>query len=352
MATLAQKISRIMADFFGGNVPLSNRNYIVDGNFEQWLYPSGQITAVGGNVQNCIMYYNGAGAGGVANVSRIGTETVVLIPGMTAPAMFGMQHNQTTASTGAPAPLIGQRIENAYSLNGRSATFSCWLWSNTAGGITIPSVTVGVDLGNGGTPSANPATVTTAVNWMLTTAPKRFSLRVDFPNISGLTVGTNNNHFTAVNVNLPTGITFNVLTAQWQLESCSAQAPAAGMPTAFEYRGVGPEAARVNRYYQAQPPLERLWGSVTTSGGMVFTYRPYVPMRGTPSISCSGGGTGTLVESPPWSQGINATYAYQNAHASPGTMDLYFTYTAPSPVPVVGTAATWINQGFVFDARL
>jgi hypothetical protein len=256
MPSYSQQLSRLAA-LFGGNqnsygLPLANRNYIVDGNFDQWISSSVVLGVAGFTNSVSPMYYNYAGVGGNATISKnvpsIGTEPV----GMTAPFTNAMLHNQTVASTGTfqtTGPYIQQLIESVRTLQGRSATVSMWLWCSS-GTLTIPSIFVQQNFGTGGSPSSV-ASQTVSTNWVVTTTPQRFSVRVDIQAITGKTLGSNNNDNLTIMLPLPVGSTYSITTAQWQLEQSSPNAPAAGMPTAFEYRGQQAELARVQRYYEA-----------------------------------------------------------------------------------------------------
>jgi hypothetical protein len=281
----ASKIALLILGLFGGGnsgagTPLSNRNYVVDGNFENWIAPGGVATGVGGLTHAAAtMYYNYAGASGNATISLAtfapGTEPI----GMTSPARFALTHAQTVAAT--TNPYCQQVMESVYTLSGRSATFSCWLWC-ASGTQTVPSVFISQVFGTGGSPSASLVT-SVPVNWVLTTTPQRFSVRVDVPSTATKTLGSNGNDGLSVGINFPTGATYTIYTAQWQFEQSSSKAPSAGLPTAFEYRGYEAELARVQRFYETG---NTVFNGPTTSGSTYGSSRPYiVSKRATPSVT-------------------------------------------------------------------
>ncbi len=293
--SLAQQLARI-GELFGGNqnasgLPLSNRNYIVDGNFEQWINASVVLGVAGFGNTSSPMYYNYAGVGGNATISKsvpsVGTEPV----GMTAPFTSAMLHNQTVSSTGTfgtTGPYIQQLVESVRTLQGRSATVSMWLWC-AAGTLSIPSINVSQSFGTGGSPSSL-VSVSVTTNWTVTTTPQRFSVRVDIPSILGKTLGSNVNDSLQVQVPLPVGATYSITTAQWQLEQSSANAPAAGMPTTFEYRGQQAELARVQRYYEASTQ-QVLWSGNTTSGSNYYSAVTFkVVKRASPTVTIAQSG--------------------------------------------------------------
>jgi hypothetical protein len=286
--SLAQKLARL-ADIFGGPgyaIPFSNRNYIVDGNFEQWINTTLSVAA-GATVNNAAtMFYSGSGAGGAATIVR-GTFPVGADPvGSTSPVAFYYQHQQTTAAT--TTPVISQKIESIRTLQGRSATFSCWLSASSP--ITITTISVNQNYGGGGSPSPTIQN-TYPVNWVLGTALKRFSVRLDMPSTAGGTLGTSGNDFVNLSLVLPTGVTFTLNTSQWQLEQSSPNSSSdingnGGDPTAFEYRGQQAELARVQRYYYVSPSpaLTLLSNGAAAFGGAVVNAPFPVPMRASPTV--------------------------------------------------------------------
>jgi hypothetical protein len=266
------KIAKLL-DLFGGNqsaygIPFANRNYIVDGNFDQWVASSFTLTT-GATYGGPVMYSVSAGTGGAGTLaSADGTGQYPL--GMTTPNRYYASMTIATGSTGtvaaSSAAAISQHVESARTLSGQSATFSCWLWT-ASGTMTIPSTLVRQNFGTGGSPSSG-VSLDQAVNWVVTTTPQRFSVLVNFPSINGKTLGTSGNDYLNIGLWLPPGVTGTLNTTQWQLEQSSPQAPAAGMPTTFEYRGYQAELARVQRYYEAGS-LFMQSGAAAVSGGMI-----------------------------------------------------------------------------------
>ena len=144
--------------------------------------------------------------------------------------------------------------------------------------------------GSGGSPSAD-VTVNVPVNWALTTTPQRFSVLLPIPAIAGKTHGTTaNTHYLQVYVQYPPTGTYAINTAQWQLEQSSPNAPSAGMPTTFEYRGVQAELARVQRYYETASVFSGVtWEGNTTSTTAYQAVSKYVvPKRATPAVTLVG----------------------------------------------------------------
>jgi hypothetical protein len=258
---------------FGGNqsaqgLPLSNRNYLVDGNFDLWNANSAAVTASNAYGPS-IMYRSGCGTAGAATAA-IGTFTGTEPAGMSSPAVNYYSHTQSTASTGTvalrTAPAIMQYVENALTLQGRVATFSCWLWC-ASGTQTISNIIMAQQFGSGGSAAV---VLDTAVNWTVTTTPQRFSVSVALPSVAGKTFGTS--HYLQVGLYLPSGAPYTINTAQWQFEQSSPQCGPAGAPTAFEYRGQQAEWARAQRYWYS---YNAAWTQAGTGSLTQFLFLPF-----------------------------------------------------------------------------
>jgi len=93
-----------------------------------------------------------------------------------------------------------QRIENVRRLAGKTVTLSFWALSSA------PTLRLGANLaqffGTGGSPSAqvNVAGQAVTIGTTNTWAPTRFALTFVMPSVSGMTLGTNNDHYTALHL--------------------------------------------------------------------------------------------------------------------------------------------------------
>lgn len=286
------KISKLL-DMFGGNqntngVPFANRNLIVDGNKEVWSGTTAALTTTEAYTVN-VLQGASAGTGGAGTYSQ---ETfaagVATTYGLAHPAVYYGQFAQTTASTGTLAantgPLLYRRIENVATTDSAPLTLSVWLWSSAP--MTVTQVYSTQNFGAGGTPSASMTTLV-PVNWAITTIPQRFSVLVTPPSIIGKAIGTTPG-YTEFGLSLPIGSTFTLNDAQWQLEYSSAQSPAAGLPTVFEYRGQQAESARVTRYYQQ---VSVSIAGFSSSPTYIETTVTWSPMRVPPTVYEVYGGT-------------------------------------------------------------
>lgn len=285
--SVIEKISSLV-DLFDF-LPLSNRNLIVDGNFDQWTASSAALSSSALYV-SAMMYRATCGAGGAGTLALQSFAPGAQASGMDQRALVYAQFSQTTASTGTLAasslPCLFQNVENVATLGGQSATLSCWLWC-ASGTVQVSNVCARQSFGSGGSPSSQ-VNIDTAVNWTITTTPQKFSVRIDLPSISGKTLGTTaNTNYLQIGLWLPAGVTFTLNTTQWQLEQCSPQAPATGRPTAFEYRGYQVEFARTERFYESCNAGCHAYSS--SSGGFIgVTYTFQVAKRATPTVTRNG----------------------------------------------------------------
>lgn len=286
------KLAALLDLFGGAGVPFANRNFIVDPAIESVSGAAVALTPVAAYTQ-ALMFLGNAGTGGAASATYAAMRANPSLLQYLEAAGNAYTHTQTTASTGSTAawdlPFMTQRVEWLQKLAGKSVTLSGKIWV-ASGAATIPAVACAQNFGTGGSPS--PTVVNhKAVNWILGTLPKRFSVRLDMPSIVGKTLGTNNNDYNSFGFFFPAGWTGTIFVAEMQVELCSPLASndttgKGGAPTTFEYRGYQAELARVQRFYETghQP----LWycdvipaGGAAAYGGVRFQ----VPKRAVPAMS-------------------------------------------------------------------
>lgn len=286
------KISMAIAGLFGtGNAatPLANRNLFIDGRMDNWIAGSGAAT---GGYGPLTMWYTYAGTGGAATISQVSLRGIY--PFDSSP-IVGAKFSQTTASTGSvsgfTSPQFAQHFEDVAACSGRSVTLSCKLWVDS-GTLNIPGVSYSQNFGTGGSPTAQ-INQMTALNWNITTTPKKFSVRIDCAQLpSGFTMGTSGNNWTAFGLLLPVGVTFALNIAEMQVEYCSPRASSdntgnGGMATAFEYRGYQAELARIQRYYQVLNSVQMAGYSTGAGAWTSPSVNALVQMRSTPAVSQS-----------------------------------------------------------------
>lgn len=122
------------------------------------------------------------GAVSDANRTQIGDEA----------AAYFLQCAFTGTSGAGANTRIYQTIENIRRLAGKTVTVS--FWAAASGAMTRLGVNIAQYFGTGGSPS--PTTQIAGQSVTLTSGFVRYSLTFSIPSISGLTVGTNNDHCT------------------------------------------------------------------------------------------------------------------------------------------------------------
>ncbi|KDR26001.1 hypothetical protein [Caballeronia zhejiangensis] len=270
--------------------PQSSRNLFVDGRFDSWVATTAALPVTPSSYVAATMWAAKAGTGGAGTLSqfdvRSGSYTGDSNP------IYALAYAQTTASTGSVAGsstgLIRQSIEGVHTAAGKSVTVGIKLWV-AAGSITIPQIYALQNFGSGGSPSAA-VDFSKAVNWVVTTTPKLFSVRLDVPSIAGKAIGTNGNDSLSIGLTLPPGVTFTLYAMEPQCELCSPTSSSdingnGGSPTPFEFRGMQPELDRITRYFE-RVHISFLYQAASANcyGGTVL---PMARKRATPALAYS-----------------------------------------------------------------
>jgi hypothetical protein len=275
----------------------SHRNYIADGNFDFWRSGTSFTIASGLFQFTADMWIVSSGGGSSSlTISKTNFTAGGTPVGMTTPANSFLKASQTVAAT-VTGSGISQHIPGVRTLENHTATYGVWLWTDS-GTITITSLSTTQNFGAGGSAGV---TTNTTVNWVITTTPTFFSASLAIPSISGKTIGTDFSDNLSVRLNLPVSVTFALNMAQVQLEESPPNAPAAGLPTPFEYRGADAELGRVNRSVQnlTDPvafPQEVIGTGVFTSATNFQALIPLAaPMRLQPVLTFVSGTAAAFV---------------------------------------------------------
>jgi hypothetical protein len=160
----------------------------------------------------------------------------------------------TTGQTAAGVfTLFEQFIEDVRSIAGQTVTISFWAKAATG----TPKIAVEVEqyFGSGGSPSSSTATYAGQVT--ISTSWARYSVTVAVPSISGKTIGTTaNSSFSAINLWVSSGTTFNSRTGSLGIQSNTfdiwgVQVEAGSTATAFQTATgtIQGELALCQRYY-------------------------------------------------------------------------------------------------------
>ncbi|MFP3556431.1 hypothetical protein SB861_37810 [Paraburkholderia sp. SIMBA_049] len=338
------KVALLLAGLWGGAnaTQLSNRNGFVDGAMAYWNPSAASPVALPTNLGSYpgpVMWRVSAGTGGAGTVALVNLQTSTDLAAMEAEdtiscfkiAITGGSSGTVAART---AGAFFQPLENVARYAGKSVTIQFKLKADAP--ITIPSILASQNFGTGGAPSAQ-VVLDKAITWNVGTSFKKFSVRLDFPNLVGKTLGGNGDSGLSVGFWLPPGVTTTGLyVAEAQIEACSPNASSdltglGGNPLSFEHRGPQAEAARSHRFFFA-PGGAQLNVSGYGSGSAYTAYHLPVVMRAIPAVSAS------------WGSGVNAN-AGSFRVADYKTIESNITNTGS-----VGFSAvvTWT----AFDARL
>jgi hypothetical protein len=196
---------------------------------------------------------------------------------------------------------IFQFIENVRRLANKTITISFWATANTG----TPKLGVSLDqlFGTGGSPSAavygNGQSVTLATTWA------RYSLTFTLPSITGKTLGTNNDHSTALNIWYSSGAgapnaarSGNIGVQSNTVYLWGVQLEIGSVTTPLEKPDPQVELANCQRFYQTVYFHYGGYSGAATSYGVAMLFP--VPMRATPTVvptftvqsGCSGSNVG------------------------------------------------------------
>ncbi|KDR26002.1 hypothetical protein [Caballeronia zhejiangensis] len=312
------------------NLPLSNRNFFIDGAFDSWYGAASALpialTTTAQYVSTMWVGYSGAGGAGNVNYwAGMNTAASNWLQYLDGGATYCMIWNQTTASTGTLAarnlPYFAQRLQQVAKLASKTVTVSFKLQCSAGSDCVIPGLLAHQNFGTGGSPSAA-VILDKAVNWRvkLGDIPRRFSVRLDVPSVAGKTIGTNGNDLLQIGLWLPAGWTgtLNVMEAQIEISSpnCSDDLNGnGGAPTAFEFRGRNEEALRILPYYrQVQSTVMQHSSIAGANLGCQYVLSP--PMRWTPAVSLARTYTSNCAATSSHSTSAAGTFVYCTATAA------------------------------------
>lgn len=159
-----------------------NKNYIINGGFDFWQRATSQTTNNYGSADR----YQFISVGTTHNASRqsfaLGQTDVPNEPD------YYLRDVITSVSGAGNFSNIEYRIEKVKTLAGQKATLSFYAKADAVKNIVVE---FGQDFGTGGSPSADnyfsSTTISLSTNWNL------YTVNLDFPSLSGKTLGTDNN---------------------------------------------------------------------------------------------------------------------------------------------------------------
>jgi hypothetical protein len=284
---LSGAISSTFLDIVG-SAPLSNRNKIINGNFDVWQRGT-SLSAGTGNRFLADRWRTLSTGTTVAPSRESFTLGQLAVPGE--PTYF---HRCVIASSAGAAnyALIGQSIEGVRTFAGQTITISFWAKADSTKNIAID---IEQTFGTGGSPSPTVAGLL-ARKIVLSSAWQKFSITTVVPSISGKVIGTNGNDRVNLIWWLDAGSDFNARTDSLGQQSgtfdlAQIQVEIGNRATAFEHRLPSIELAACQRYYWQTTIRGRNnlnffipnfnGSSYVNRGKMMFP----VTMRATPSFS-------------------------------------------------------------------
>ena len=306
--------ARQLADL--GNVyddgALSNRNKIINGNFDIWQRGTADVTSDTYFADRWVMNRSGGTATASQESFTLGQTDVPNNPSYFA---------KLDVTTGNNQARIEQRVEDVTTFAGQTTTLSFY-----AKGTNPNSGNVQIFLahryGTGGSTSVNVVdTITLTSSW------QRFEVTLDVPSVSGKTIGSGN--YVQIAWRQPDTDTS---TDAWDISLSQVQWEVGDSATPFEHRGYGDELARCQRYYQVVGRGRgSARGSLTGDSQCAYSHRLAVEMRDEPTMTIKTEGSGGCT-----------FHSFSNVNKSHVAVN----------VDVTSTSYWYFNDGYYADAEL
>lgn len=228
-------------------LPFSNRNKIINGNFDVWQRGTSQTSNGYGSADR----WKNVNGGSTKTVSRqsfsVGEQ---FSSGQPTPTHFS---RTVVSSVVGGANFVAKQhlIEGVPTLAGKKATLSLWAKADSSKNIAIEFVQ---NFGTGGSPSSGVNTIGTR-KLALTTIWQRFVVTIDVPSISGKVLGTDGNDYLGLNIWFDAGSNLNSRTDSLGQQSgtfdiAQVQLEEGEVATPFEERHIADELMLCQRYYE------------------------------------------------------------------------------------------------------
>ena len=263
-----------LAALIGSQTALSNRNKIINGNFQIWQRGTSQTSVGYGSADR--WYYNPSGATGTASRQSF-TDGQTAVPGN---PKYYMNLDITTGNDNAG---WNYRIEGTHEFANDVYTLSFWAKSDTARELKVTSQSHDLSADVFFNNTTSPTTFTPTSSW------QKFTFKVTHGNMN--TLGSfASGDYTRLQI-----FQEDTSTAAWELDLAQVQFEKGEVATPFEHRSDADELQRCQRYYHR---LDSANGNGnyyryntqrnTSSTGTAGTYHMPVLMRVTPSVSTTG----------------------------------------------------------------
>ena len=214
----------------------AGKNKIINGDFGVWQRGTSFSNPANNSYVADRFYVVYDGTGATRTISQQ-TFTPGTAPVAGYEGQYFLRYAKSVAGTGNNDNLLYQRIEDVRTFAGQTATLSFWAKS---AGTTVIKPYILQSFGSGGSADVTVAnltpTFTTSTSW------QRFTVTLNFPSISGKTVGTSS--FVLLGLDITDGTTFTV-------DFWGVQLEAGSVATAFQTATgtIQGELAACERYY-------------------------------------------------------------------------------------------------------
>jgi len=267
-----------LAALIGSQTALSNKNQIINGNFQVWQRGTSSSSSGYGTADRWRLNLSG----GTATASQgTFTDGQTAVPGN---PQFYMALNVTAGNDN-----LGwqYRIEDTHKFNSDVYTLSFWAKSATPRAMTVNSHTYDSSADVDDDNTVSPSTFTPTSSW------QKFTFKITFSSMTNVGAFASGD-YTHIGINQGS----DTSTAAWKLDLAQVQFEKGEQATPFEHRSFGDELARCQRYYQFAD--NRIWtGDIQNTQDYYMSFARPVTMRGTPtqtytSISENGFNSSTI----------------------------------------------------------
>lgn len=273
-ATLTAEINRLAA--LPHNSQNLAKNFVINGDFSQWNYATSHTTSGYGSADR----WRSANTGTTKVFSQqsfaLGQTDVTNNP------KFYARTVVTTSAGAGNFCLTEQRIEDVTKLSGETVTLQFWAKAGSAKNVSVELIQ---SFGTGGSPSTavdsiGVTTVALTTSWVLQT------VTIAMPSVSGKTLGTAGDDYTAVRIWLDAGSNYDARTnslgqQSGTFEIANVQLEISATATDFEYVTPADQLARCHRYFEriSSAHLGGGYAETTTQGqvGQMYTHKRAVP---------------------------------------------------------------------------
>ncbi len=242
-ATLTTEINRLAA--LPHNSQNLAKNLIINGDFSRWQYATSQTTSGYGSDDRFTNLNTGSTKVASQQSFAIGQTLVTNNP------KFYSRTVVTSVANAANNCLKEHRIEDVTKLSGETVTLQFW---GSVGSDKNIAVEFEQNFGTGGSPSTavDEIGVTTVA---LTSTFQLITVTVTMPSVSGKTLGTDGNDYTAIKIWFDAGANFDLNTNSLGQQSgtfniANMQLEISATATDFEYVTPADQLARCQRYFE------------------------------------------------------------------------------------------------------